>query len=72
MIDSMSPENAHGAVVLACTACGQRWLVAGVVAGEHHTCKSCGHTFLAAPARMPARPTPQLPTRMRRRRSIPA
>lgn len=46
------------AVVLACTDCGQRWLVAGVDEGELYTCKSCGQSFVAAPVDVLVRAAP--------------
>lgn len=52
---SLTPSVPHGAAVIACDACGLRWLVPGVVPGEPYACKSCGHTFAAPPASAPRR-----------------
>jgi DNA-directed RNA polymerase subunit RPC12/RpoP len=49
--DSSARDATFGAVraapVFTCTACGQRWLVAGLEEGEMYTCRSCGHSFRA-------------------------
>jgi hypothetical protein len=59
-----SPSLDPRPVVVACTACEQRWLVAGVEEGETHTCKSCGHSFVAEPVDVPAGAAPA-PLRLR-------